>query len=184
MEDADGRHIDFRNTIILLTSNVGAERIASLCSHPSPAPDPESLQAALTSELLHTFPPAFLGRVTVVPYTPLAQASLAVIVRLHLNRVAARMAQGHGISLVCSERLTDYIVSRCLVRETGARVLTGFIERNVLPRLSALWLDAVAAQRPITRIEADIGDPLLDPAEAIVFAVTGPSHATNVACTG
>ncbi|MDR5816720.1 type VI secretion system ATPase TssH [Caballeronia sp. LZ033] len=183
MEDADGRHIDFRNTTILLTSNAGAERIASLCADPALAPDQDTLQAALTPEMLKTFPPAFLGRVTVVPYRPLAQASLAVIVRLHLNRVVRRMAEGHGISLVCSERLADYIVSRCLVQETGARVLIGFIEKHVLPRLSGLWLDAMAAQRPITRIDADVGDPLLDPAAAIVFALTEPSppsHAADV----
>lgn len=187
MEDADGRHIDFRNTTILLTSNAGAERIASLCADPALAPDQDTLQAALTPELLKTFPPAFLGRVTVVPYRPLAQASLAVIVRLHLNRVERRMAESHGISLVCSERLTDYIVSRCLVQETGARVLIGFIEKHVLPRLSGLWLAAMSAQQPITRIDADVVNPLLDPREAIVFALTAPSppsHAADVAFNG
>ena len=96
MEDGDGRFIDFRNTTILLTSNAGCELTSSLCADASLAPDQDGLRAALAPELLKTFPAAFLGRVTVVPYRPLAQGSLANIVRLHLNRVVRRMAENHG----------------------------------------------------------------------------------------
>jgi type VI secretion system protein VasG len=184
MEDADGRHINFRNTTVLLTSNAGSDLIAGLCADASLAPEQDHLQAALMPELRKTFPAAFLGRVTVVPYRPLAQASLAAIVRLHLNAVVRRMAESHAISLDCTERLTHYIVSRCLVQETGARVLIGFIERHVLPRLSALWLDAFSARRPVTRIDVDVVDPLAEPSTAIIFAATEPSHATAPADAG
>ncbi|BCQ27643.1 type VI secretion system ATPase TssH (plasmid) [Caballeronia sp. NK8] len=171
MEDGDGRFIDFRNTTILLTSNAGSELIASLCADASLAPDQDGLRGAIAPELLKTFPAAFLGRLTVVPYRPLARTSLANIVRLHLDRVVRRMAETHAISLVFSDRLVDYIVARCLVQETGARVLIGFIDQYVLPRLSALWLDAFAAKRLITRIDVEIVDERAAPAEAIAIRV-------------
>ncbi|MGN6318852.1 type VI secretion system ATPase TssH [Trinickia sp.] len=169
MDDGDGRHIDFRNTTILLTSNVGAERCASLCADPSKAPDIDSLREALAPELLKAFPAAFLGRVTVVPYRPLADSALASIVRLHLRRVVHRMAGTHGIELSYSQTLVDYIVGRCLVQETGARVLIGFIEQHVLPRLSGVWLDAFAAKRPLSHIAIGVADPSHAPAQALTF---------------
>ena len=169
MEDGDGRHIDFRNTTILLTSNVGAELCASLCADPSKAPDIEGLREALAPELLKAFPAAFLGRVTVVPYRPLADSALASIVRLHLRRVVRRMADTHGIELDYSQALVDYIVGRCLVQETGARVLIGFIEQHVLPRLGAVWLDAFAAKRPLSHIAIDVADLSHAPAQALTF---------------
>lgn len=172
MEDGDGRYIDFRNTTILLTTNAGSELTASLCADAPPAPDQDGLRAALSPELLKTFPAAFLGRVTVVPYRPLASDSLASIVRLHLDRVVRRMADAHNIVLGFSECLVDYIVSRCLVQETGARVLIGFIDQHVLPRLSALWLDAFAAKRPIARIDIGVANERAAPSLAIVFATT------------
>jgi type VI secretion system protein VasG len=175
MEDGDGRYIDFRNTTILLTSNVGAELTASLCADPSLAPDKAGLRDALTPELLKAFPAAFLGRVMVVPYRPLAHESLARIVRLHLEQVVRRMAGRHDIALTYDARVVDYIVGRCLVQETGARVLIGFIEQHVLPRLSALWLDAFSSKRPLTRISLDVGDEHAAPDSALVF---GPAYAT------
>ena len=174
MEDGDGRYIDFRNTTILLTSNVGSELTASLCADPSLAPDKEGLRDALTPELLKAFPAAFLGRVTVVPYRPLAHESLARIVRLHLDHVVTRMAERHDIALTYEARVVDYIVGRCLVQETGARVLIGFIDQHVLPRLSALWLDAFSSKRPLDRISIDVLDENAPPTSALVF---GPAYA-------
>ncbi|KVU84778.1 ClpV1 family T6SS ATPase [Burkholderia ubonensis] len=169
MEDGDGRYIDFRNTTILLTSNVGSDLTASLCADRSLAPDMEGLREALTPELLKVFPAAFLGRVSVVPYRPLADSTLASIVRLHLGRVVRRMADGHDIALVYDGAVVDYIVGRCLVQETGARVLIGFIEQYILPRLSALWLDAFSAKRTITRIAICVAEANAAPAQALTF---------------
>ncbi|MHB9839214.1 type VI secretion system ATPase TssH [Paraburkholderia terrae] len=169
MEDGDGRYIDFRNTTILLTSNAGSELTASLCADATLAPGHEGLREALAPELLKVFPAAFLGRVAVVPYLPLAHASLASIVRLHLGRVVRRMADAHDIALHFSERVVDYIVARCLVQETGARVLIGFIEQHVLPRLSAHWLDAFSSRRTLSRIGIDVVDSDAPPSAAIVF---------------
>ncbi|CAE6934835.1 type VI secretion system ATPase TssH [Paraburkholderia domus] len=169
MEDGDGRYIDFRNTTILLTSNVGSELTASLCADASLAPDAEGLRDALTPELLKAFPAAFLGRVTVIPFRPLADASLARIVCLHLDRVVARMAASHNIALTYDESVVDYIVGRCLVQETGARVLIGFIEQHVLPRLSALWLDAFSSKQALSHIGIGVADASALPATALVF---------------
>ena len=175
MEDGDGRYIDFRNTTILLTSNVGSALIASLCADVSLAPDKEGLREALTPELLKAFPAAFLGRVMVVPYRPLAHESLVRIVRLHLEHVVRRMAGRHDVALTYEAQVVDYVVGRCLVQETGARVLIGFIEQHVLPRLSALWLDAFSSGRPLARISISVADENAPPSSALVF---GPAYAT------
>ncbi|MDR5741899.1 type VI secretion system ATPase TssH [Caballeronia sp. LZ029] len=169
MEDGDGRYIDFRNTAILLTSNVGSDLTSSLCADSSLAPDATALREALTPELLKVFPAAFLGRVTVVPYRPLADDALGRIVRLHLNRVVSRMAESHGIALRYSDAVIDYVVARCLVQETGARVLIGFIEQHILPRLSALWLDGFAARKKIAQIAIDVTDADAVPSSALAF---------------
>jgi len=185
MEDGDGRYIDFRNTTILLTSNVGSELTASLCADASLAPDAEGLREALTPELLKVFPAAFLGRVTVVPYRPLADAALSRIVRLHLDRIVARMAGSHEITLTYNAAVVDYIVGRCLVHETGARVLIGFIEQHVLPRLSALWLDAISLKQPLTHIGIDVVDGTAPPAAAFIFRAAhtdDPAQAPATAC--
>ncbi|KVP89313.1 ClpV1 family T6SS ATPase [Burkholderia ubonensis] len=158
MEDGDGRHINFRNATILLTSNAGSDLVASLCADESLAPDANALDAALASELLKTFPAAFLGRLTLVPYRPLAQDALCRIVRLHLDRVVSRMARHHDAVLAYTDRVIDYIVERCLVQDTGARLLIGFIEQHVLPRLAAQWLDALSTKRVLSRIELDVAE--------------------------
>jgi type VI secretion system protein VasG len=169
MEDGDGRYIDFHNATILLTSNAGADLTTSLCADASVAPDADGLREALMPELLKVFPAAFLGRVTLVPYRPLAEDSLSDIVRLHLNRVVRRMADSHDVALVWDDTLIHYITARCLVGETGARVLTGFIEQHILPRLSALWLDALAAGEALSRITISVENAAALPQEALFF---------------
>ncbi|MGA7814905.1 type VI secretion system ATPase TssH, partial [Caballeronia sp.] len=181
MEDSDGRLIDFRNTVILLTSNVGAELTASLCADPALMPDADALRSALTPELLKTFPAAFVGRLTVVPYLPLARDTLASIVRLHLDRVVKRMVDTHSITLVYADAVVDHIVERCLVQETGARVLIGFIEQHVLPKLSALWFDAFSAKTPLARIEIDVDDADQKEHAGLVFRCPGTQVAPHAA---
>ncbi|NUY05045.1 type VI secretion system ATPase TssH [Paraburkholderia youngii] len=168
MEDGDGRYIDFRNTTILMTSNVGADLSASLCADEMLAPDFDGLRSALATELLKAFPAAFLGRVTLVPYRPLGSDSFARIVRLHLDRVVRRMADNNGIALSYTSEVVDYIVGRCLVQETGARLLIGFIEQHVLPRLARQWLDAFAAKSALTHMTIEVTDPAAAPADALV----------------
>ncbi|MBB5444865.1 ATP-dependent Clp protease ATP-binding subunit ClpA [Paraburkholderia sp. WSM4177] len=132
------------------------------------APDFDSLRSALSTELLTAFPAAFLGRVTLVPYRPLGSDSLARIVRLHLDRVVRRMADNNRIALSYAAEVVDYIVGRCFVKETGARLLIGFIEQHVLPRLARQWLDAFAAKSALTHMTIEVTDPAAASVEALV----------------
>ncbi len=97
MEDGEGRGIDFKNTIILLTSNVGSELIMSMCRDPELMPEPEGIAKALREPLLKVFPAALLGRLVVVPYYPLSDEMMGDIVRLQLGRIKKRVAANHGI---------------------------------------------------------------------------------------
>ncbi|WP_261644127.1 type VI secretion system ATPase TssH [Erwinia mallotivora] len=145
MEDGEGRQINFKNTILLLTSNVGSELISSLFTDPDTAPDAESLKKLLQPELLKSFPAAFLGRLAVVPYLPLHQESLQHIVRLHLDRLGERLLQQHGARLHYTDAVVHYIVGQCPVAETGARMLIRFIEQNIVPEMGRLILNSEMA---------------------------------------
>ncbi|MDF0604571.1 type VI secretion system ATPase TssH [Neisseriaceae bacterium TC5R-5] len=158
MEDGEGRHIDFKNTVLLLTSNTGGELLAGLCEDPELIPDTEALREALQPELLKVFPAAFIGRVTVIPYLPLMLDTLERIVRLHLNKVCQRMLSHHNIQLDYSEEVVAHIVSRCPVAETGARMLISFIEQRILPGLSRYWLSQQNEVRKCTAISIVVED--------------------------
>ncbi|MBJ2159125.1 type VI secretion system ATPase TssH [Variovorax sp. IB41] len=155
MEDGEGRHIDFRNTTILLTSNTGAELIQSMCEDLSPPPGIDALREALQPALRQVFPAAFLGRLSVVPYLPLGEQALGRVVSLHLDRVVQRMKKQHGIELGYAPSLVAEIIERCGTHETGVRRLIGFIEQHLLPVLSRQWLTALQERRTITRMSVD-----------------------------
>src|SRR5690606_25557654 len=97
MEDGEGRGIDFRNTIILLTSNVGSDLLMSMCKDPDLLPDPESLANAMREPMLKVFPAALLGRIVTIPYYPLSDAVMGEIVRLQLNRIKRRVEENHKV---------------------------------------------------------------------------------------
>ncbi|MGX6567334.1 type VI secretion system ATPase TssH [Cupriavidus necator] len=158
MEDGEGRHIDFRNTILLLTSNAGSDLLANLCEDPALMPEPAALRDALMPELRKVFPAAFLGRLVVVPYLPLAAENLGRIVRLHLDRVAVRMQHQHGIVLTYDDPVVEFIVARCPVGETDARQLIGFIEQVIQPQLARLWLLALSEKRELAMIAIRVAD--------------------------
>ncbi|MFJ3458562.1 type VI secretion system ATPase TssH [Scandinavium goeteborgense] len=132
MEDGEGRYIDFKNTIILLTSNVGSERLMSFKGEQ----EIEELPAMLQPELLRVFPAAFLGRVNIIPYLPLSNESLKFIVRLHLERLGKRIQARYQVCFNYTDEVVSHIISQCPVAETGARMLTRYIERNIMSGLS------------------------------------------------
>ena len=140
MEDGEGRVIDFRNTLILLTSNTGADLVSQLCEDPALLPEPQVLADALQIELRKVFPAAFIGRLFVVPYLPLPEALLASIASLQLQKVVARIHERHGIALTYTQDAVAHIVSQCGTHETGARRISQFIEHNVLTQLAQIWL--------------------------------------------
>jgi type VI secretion system protein VasG len=143
MEDGEGRVIDFKNTLILLTSNTGSDLISQLCDDEQLIPTTDAIAQALQPELRKVFPAAFLGRLSVVPYLPLSSAVLSDIVQLQLSRVAQRLMEQHNITLAFDETVVHHIVEQCGTHESGARRLGQFIELKVLPKLADAWLNSV-----------------------------------------
>jgi type VI secretion system protein VasG len=152
MEDGEGRYIDFKNTIILLTSNVGSEVIMRMCRDPASPPAPAALAAALREPLLEVFPAALLGRVVTVPYYPLSDAMMANIVRLQLERIRRRIADNHGIPFEFDDAAVKLIVSRCTEAESGGRVIDALLTNTVLPRISTEYLSRLTEGGALTRI--------------------------------
>ncbi len=144
MEDGEGRHIDFRNTLIILTSNVGTQLISAMCADPELMPEPDALAAALRPPLLEVFPPALLGRLLVVPYYPLSDEMLASIVRLQLKRIQRRLEQNHGIVSEVDDSVIAQIVQRCTEVESGGRMVDAILTNTLLPQMSQILLTASA----------------------------------------
>lgn len=176
MEDGEGRVIDFKNTLILLTSNAGSDLVARLCDDPSHMPEPQALRSALSPELRKVFPVAFIGRLSIVPYLPLSQAVLGDIVVLQMRRVAERMQVQHGIALSYDDGVVRHIVERCGTHETGARLLAGFIEQHVLPPLADIWLRAM--QGDVVR-SVTIGVDAVQAADPLAIEVGGLVYLTQ-----
>ncbi len=148
MEDGSGRRIDFRNTLILLTSNVGTEMIMDAAKRPTP-PDAATLATALKPALLEVFPPALLGRVVTIPYYPLSPAMLGGIVRLQLKRVGGRIAEHHKATFEADDSAVELIVSMCNDPDSGGRVIDNVITNTILPALSREILKRQLAREPI-----------------------------------
>lgn len=158
MNDSEGRHIDFKNTLILLTSNVGTELITTLSEDEEMKPDPESLADALRPELLKVFPPALLGRLLVLPYFPLSPNMLKGIVKLQIDRVKKRIQENHGIAFTYSQEVIDLIVSRCNEVASGGRVIDAILTNTMLPELSIALLEKQMNGEEVTAIEVGVGD--------------------------
>ncbi|MBL8834638.1 MAG: type VI secretion system ATPase TssH [Alphaproteobacteria bacterium] len=151
LRDGEGRDIDFKNTLIILTSNAATDVIAKLCADPDTRPEPDALAEAIRPELLKTFKPAFLGRITVVPYYPLDDATIRRIVKLQLDRVVKRVAENYKAKLEYAPDLVETIANRCREVESGARNVEQIIARTLLPELSARFLGRMADGQPIAR---------------------------------
>jgi type VI secretion system protein VasG len=145
MEDGEGRDIDFRNTIILLTSNVGTDLIMSMTRDPELMPEPDAIAKALRDPLLKVFPAALLGRLVVIPYYPLSDVMLANIVRLQLGRIAKRVSEHHRIPFTYDEDAVKLIVSRCTEVESGGRMIDAILTNTVLPAVSREFLTRTMA---------------------------------------
>jgi type VI secretion system protein VasG len=144
MEDGEGREIDFKNTVILLTTNAGTETIMSLTGDPETAPSSEGLAKALKPELDKTFKPAFLGRMVVIPYFPVRDENLKKIVRLKLGKIERRLRETHKTELVYDQSLIDAVAARCTEVESGARNVDNILTNTMLPDISRQLLEAIA----------------------------------------
>jgi type VI secretion system protein VasG len=158
MEDGEGRRIDFRNTIILLTSNVGTDLIMSMCKDPELMPEPEGIAKALREPLLKKFPAALLGRLVVIPYYPLSDAMLSNIVHLQLGRIAKRVGEHHRIPFGYDDAAVKLIVSRCTEVESGGRMIDAILTNTVLPAISREFLERTMAGGALKGVRLAVSD--------------------------
>ncbi|MDX1655399.1 MAG: AAA family ATPase, partial [Candidatus Competibacteraceae bacterium] len=152
MEDGEGRQIDFKNTVILLTSNVGSELIMSMCDDPELLPQPEAIATALRDPLLKAFPAALLGRLVVIPYYPLSDELVAQIVRLQLGRIGRRVEDNHRVPFSYDDELVKLVVGRCTELESGGRMVDAILTNTVLPTISREILNRMMEGRQVARV--------------------------------
>jgi type VI secretion system protein VasG len=158
LEDGEGREIDFKNAVILLTSNVGSDLVMKLCGDPDTMPTAAGLAEALRPPLLKAFPAALLGRMTTVPYYPISDSVMKQIVTLQLGRIAQRMKQNHKAQFSHSDDLVANIAGRCKEVESGARNVDHILTGSLLPEMSRQVLTRMAAGERISHVHVSIDD--------------------------
>ncbi len=158
MDDGEGRTIDFKNTLILLTTNAGTDLIANMCKDPELLPDPDGMAKALREPLLKIFPPALLGRLVTIPYYPLTDEMLGSIVKLQLNRIKKRVEARHKIRFDYTPEVVKLVVSRCTESESGGRMIDAILTNTMLPDLSRELLNRMLNGTPVTSAKVDAED--------------------------
>ena len=158
MEDGEGRRIDFRNTLILLTTNAGSDLIMDMCADPDLMPEPEGIAKALREPLLKIFPAALLGRLVAIPYYPLSPDMIGEITKLQLNRIKKRVNAQHGVPFSFSDAVVDTIVSRCQELESGGRMIDAIVTNTMLPDISAEFLKRMMEGDAVERVAIDVAD--------------------------
>ncbi len=156
MEDGEGRFIDFKNTLILLTTNVGTDLIMNMCKDPELLPDPEGLGKALREPLLKVFPPALLGRLVTIPYYPLSDEMIGEIVRLQLGRIEKRIKDNHKVPFGYDDEVVKLIVSRCTELESGGRMVDAILTNTMLPAISQEFLTRMVEGKPVARVQVQV----------------------------
>ncbi|HRB29338.1 MAG TPA: type VI secretion system ATPase TssH [Nitrosomonas sp.] len=156
MEDAEGRFIDFKNTIILLTSNAGTDLIMNLCKDPELMPDADEIAKALRTPLLKIFPAALLGRLVTIPYYPISDEMLRAIIKLQLNRIEKRIKANHHIPFGYDDTVVQLIADRCNELESGARVVDSILTNTVLPAISQQFLTKMMTGEAISAVNIGV----------------------------
>ncbi|MYN11021.1 type VI secretion system ATPase TssH [Pseudoduganella aquatica] len=158
MEDGEGRFIDFKNTLIILTTNAGTDLIAGLCKDPDLMPDPDGMAKALRAPMLKVFPPALLGRIVTIPYYPLSDQMLGQIVKLQLNRIKKRVEARYKIPFNYTEEVVKLVVSRCTEGESGGRMIDAILTNTMLPDISREFLNRMMQGDAIAGVQVDVKD--------------------------
>ncbi len=156
MEDGEGRRVDFKNTLIIMTSNVGSDLMMQLCADPDLVPTPDGIARAVRDPLLKVFPTAFLGRLSVVPYYPLSDDVLNRITRLQLERVRRRIEYGRGVLFGYDEDVVSLIRGRCTEVEFGGRMVDAILTGTLLPTVSREILQRLRDGRPLSRVQVGV----------------------------
>ncbi len=156
VKDGQGRDIDFRNALIIMTSNAGWEAIEPLCADPDIPPSLAALEQALRPKLLEHFRPAFLGRVTVVPYLPLPASIIREIIYLALEKIGRRLTASYGAAATWSEAVVDLIAARTTESQSGARAIDGVLNRTLLPELAAQILERLQNTIIVNSVHTDV----------------------------
>ncbi len=156
MEDGTGRRIDFRNTLIILTTNAGTDLIMQSSAHGASRPDPEQLAVAMKPHLLQVFPPALLGRIVTIPYYPLSGEMLGGIVRLQLDRIGKRILDNHEAAFVYDDAVVGKIVSMCNDPDSGGRMVDNIVTNTLLPALSRQILNKSMAREGISQAKVAV----------------------------
>jgi ATP-dependent Clp protease ATP-binding subunit ClpA len=158
MEDGEGSLIDFKNTIILLTTNVGSDSIMNMCKDPEMIPSPDGVAKALRQPLLKVFPAALLGRLVVIPYYPLSDAMLRSIIRLQLSHIQKRVSENRQITFGYDDAVMDLIASRCAEVESGDRMVDAILTQTLLPEISRELLTRLMEGIPPQKVEVKVKD--------------------------
>ncbi|CAH1660432.1 chaperone protein ClpB [Hyphomicrobiales bacterium] len=158
MEDGTGRRIDFKNTLIILTSNVGTDEIMSMSANGAAKPDPEAMAVSLRPALLKVFPPALIGRLVTIPYYPLSSDMLAGIVRLQLGRIGKRLAENHKAAFIYDDAVVEHIVGQCNDPDSGGRMIDNIITNSMLPALSRAILNLQLEKKPLAEARVSVAD--------------------------
>jgi type VI secretion system protein VasG len=158
MEDGEGRLIDFKNTLIILTTNVGTDLIMNMCKDPELLPEPEGIAKALREPLLKTFPAALLGRIVVIPYYPLSDDMLGRIIRLQLGRIVKRVKENHDIDLTYTDDVVKLIAARCTEPESGGRMIDAILTNTLLPQISQGVLKGMVEGKPVSKVGVAVQD--------------------------
>ena len=157
LEDGEGREIDFKNTIILLTSNVGTDTIMKLCADPETMPDPDGIIEAVKPELVKAFKPALLGRMVTVPYYPISDEILRLIIRLQLGKIKNRISDNHGAEFAYDDAVVETVAKRCTDVDSGARNVYNILTGSLLPDMSGEVLSRMASGEGIKRVNVKVG---------------------------
>lgn len=158
MEDGEGREIDFKNCVILLTTNAESDTMMKMCADPETAPTPEKIVETIKPGLDKVFKPAFLGRMSIVPYYPISEPVMKLIIKLQLGRVGKRLMENHGATFTYDGNVIDEIASRCKEVESGARNVDSILTKTVLPDLSGEFLARMAEGGTISKVHVRVGD--------------------------
>jgi type VI secretion system protein VasG len=165
LEDGEGRRIDFRNTLIILTSNLGTDLIIRVCADEETMPSASALKEMLRPELTKHFKPAFLGRLMVVPYYPISDKHMRLIIKLKLDRIARRMAENRNILFKYDEALIESVAGRCTEVDSGARNVDHILSNTLLPEMSRELLSRMAAGEQLRELKVSLGQ------EGFVFEI-------------